>query len=67
MKTLATLILMLLTIIATAQRGPLNTVYLKNGSVIKGTIIEDIEGVSIKYKLQINRYGFLINLRLRRS
>jgi hypothetical protein len=48
MKTLTTLILVLLTIVATAQRGPLNTVYLKNGSVIKGTIIEDIEGVSIK-------------------
>jgi sRNA-binding regulator protein Hfq len=38
----------MLTVVATAQRIPQNTIYLKNGSVIKGTIIEDIEGVSIK-------------------
>jgi hypothetical protein len=48
MKTLTTLILLLLTIIATAQRNPSSTVYLKNGSVIKGKIIENIEGETIK-------------------
>jgi len=48
MKTLATLLLVLLTVIATAQQKPLNTVYFKNGSVIKGTIIQYQTGGSIK-------------------
>lgn len=48
MKTLTTIILLLLTIVATAQRNPSSTVYLKNGSVIKGKIIDDVEGESIK-------------------
>lgn len=48
MKTLATILLVLLTIVATAQRKPLNTVYFKNGSVIKGTITQYQVGESIK-------------------
>jgi hypothetical protein len=48
MKTLATLLLVLLTIVATAQRKPINTVYFKNGSVIKGRIIEDKPGEKIR-------------------
>ena len=48
MKTLATILLVLLTIVATAQRKPLTTVYFKNGSVIKGNVVEyQIDG-SIK-------------------
>ena len=40
MKTLATLLLVLLTIVATAQQKPMTTVFFKNGSVIKGAVIE---------------------------
>lgn len=48
MKTHVTLLLLLLTFTSTAQRNPIYTVYFKNGSEIKGRIIEDIEGESIK-------------------
>ena len=48
MKTLFSILLVLLTIVATAQNKPLNTVYFKNGSVIKGTIIQYQVGGSIK-------------------
>jgi hypothetical protein len=48
MKALLTLLLMLLTIVATAQRKPFNTVYLKNGSVIKGKLIENKQGEAVK-------------------
>lgn len=48
MKSLATLLLVLLTIVATAQRKSFTTVYFKNGSVIKGKILEDKPGESIK-------------------
>jgi hypothetical protein len=48
MKTLATLLLVLLTVVATAQQKPLNTVYFKNGSVIKGSILQYQVGESIK-------------------
>jgi hypothetical protein len=48
MKTLTTLIFVLLTIVATAQNKPTSTVYLKNGSVIKGRIIENNPGESVK-------------------
>ena len=48
MKTLATLLLVLLTIVATAQHKPANTVYLNNGSVIKGRIVDDKEGEWVK-------------------
>ncbi|NWJ50171.1 MAG: hypothetical protein HXX14_04845 [Bacteroidetes bacterium] len=48
MKTLTTLIFVLLTIVATAQNKPTSTVYLKNGSVIKGRIIENNPQESVK-------------------
>lgn len=48
MKALTTLLLVLLTIAATAQHKPFNTVYLKNGSVIKGKVLEVIQGESVK-------------------
>lgn len=40
MKTLFSILLVLLTIVATAQRKPMTTVFFKNGSVIKGAVIE---------------------------
>ena len=48
MKTYVTLLLVLLSFVSTAQRIPINTVYFKNGSEIKGKIIEDNEGETIK-------------------
>jgi len=48
MKTLFSILLVLLSIIATAQNKQLNTVYFKNGSVIKGTILQYQIGESIK-------------------
>jgi len=48
MKTIFSILLVLLTIVATAQNKPLNTVYFKNGSVIKGTILQYQVGGSIK-------------------
>ncbi len=52
MKTLTTLILVLLTLTVAAQDKPTNNIlYLKNGSVLKGRIIENKPKESVKIQL----------------
>jgi hypothetical protein len=48
MKTFTTLLLMLLTIVATAQKNPVTTIYFKDGTTLKGRIIENNPGGELK-------------------
>lgn len=61
MKKLVTLLCMLLFAIAVnAQNNYQEVVYLKNGSVIRGTIIEFVPGASIKIKSAGNVFFYKI-------